>query len=842
MSCRTTPVNSAFTTYARLANGGVLSDVATLSTFHELRSSYSSRSEETRRVYSDEDYRALLGRQRERTVRNTTLSEARRQSILERLDAAIADTSTPDQATLYALHNLNPTVRNRGNAVASFQRRIANQLNLTQEQVQALWSEYENGVNRANRGQRPETYTEENIANVRDRLNMGTERGTVHAVVMLENRLRRHAADQALTQTPRIQRTPTSDPGSFNGFTVTEYGYDARNGRLEVIVQDENGERTNHAYRDVPAEIGNQFGVTYSGNSMSRTWFEQIRGASNYSYSDDIEAALASPAPRCAVCGQFANQLHDCPQIAEPRLLRAYNTRSRWSRQSATITGHNTAGEPAQIPIQVRLPAIREFREAFEAGPVSVEINEGASSWDAHGRYQWSSMTGRVTVYRDPEGALAFNTAQLRCSCPNYRTHQSCQHLEGATAAIRTRLFPPARRPNRRMTPEERAQVVAEQAQRAAEAAVFDWTRNEETLAEARRTWLTDSEILYSENFNDFEQVYNNAISTRPEGSSGVPYFTENVLNGMATRGSGQAFGMEIEYEFPPGTNISEAQRRIGQELFEAGLAGSPQQAGYGASKQRGFRDTHLNADGSSNWSWERDGSVNGGELVTPAMYDEPETWERLKLAAEILRRNGAVSTKRAGAHVHVGTSMYGGDARKYAELARLMTQHEDVVYRIASDPARGTHRNSGYAAPLNQVPATGFEDVGQARSWQGGRGRALNFGGVNSNDPNTDHPEFRIYDSTLDPGAMQAQIKLSVAMTHAAARIAEQGPTARTKEPLGSHAKRGAIRGRRALTSEQMAEDTATFRSLLDTLFQRKSDKDQLTHLFAINKWTKRS
>jgi hypothetical protein len=193
--------------------------------------------------------------------------------------------------------------------------------------------------------------------------------------------------------------------------------------------------------------------------------------------------------------------------------------------------------------------------------------------------------------------------------------------------AIQERLTPPARvRAAVARTPEERAAALAEAQRQAEEAAATDWTRREETLAEARRTWRSDAEVLYSEDLTGFIASYEHAIASRfaNNGVARIPYMRDNALDGMAARGSGQAFGMEIEYEFPSSMNYQErdrANREIGQELYAAGLAGSPAQQGYGSSKRRGFRDTHIDpGDGKSNWSWERDGSVSGGELVTPAM------------------------------------------------------------------------------------------------------------------------------------------------------------------------------------------------------------------------------
>lgn len=856
MSCRTTPAGSAFTTYARLANGGILSDVATLSTFHYLRSLYQGRPEATRRQYTEDEYQALLQRQIERTERARGLDDARRQSILARLRAAQA-AGMPDQATTYALFNLNPTVRDRGNALSRFLQSQASDLGLSYDETQALFRTYENGISRSRGSGDPDTVTEATIAQARN-LGIPTEAGSVHAMVMLRQRSEDRAIEQAQASPQRIERNTIAAPVAYEGFRVHEWGYDARNGRLELMITEPGQtEPVLHAYQGITAEQAerwlNEDGSTIEPRSerIARFWFHEVRGNASHAYANRVEAARGGVAPRCPICGQFANTLHSCPPIGEPRMMRPHSTNSRWSRQEAPLRGFTRDGSQQIGTYAVSLPAIREFREAWANGPVNVSVNEYINGYSLSGDWNWNAIRGNLLVYRDADNNMAFNTANLNCNCAEYRDTGHCAHIDLITSAVRTRLNPAPRVPAARLTPEQRAERLREAQQRAEEAARTDWTRNEATLAEARRTWRTDAEISYMADTAAFEEVYTRALESRVDNAVTVPYMRENALGGMATRGSGQAFGMEIEYEFPPsmsGSEVRAAQERIGRELHAAGLAGSPHQDGYGASKRRGFRDTHTNPDGSSNWSWERDGSVNGGELVSPGMYDEPETWEKLDKAVEILRRNGAISSKRAGAHVHVGTSMYQGDPAKYAELARLMTQHEDVMFRLAADPNRGTHRNSSYSSPLNDVPTDGFADVGTARRWQGGRTRVLNYGGVvdplQGGNSQSDHPEFRIFDSSLHAGTMQTQIKLAVAMTHAAARIAGDGGTQRGKEVVGSHAQRQKAlgTGRRRLTGEALAEDTATFRSLLDTLFARKDDKDQVISLFAHTKWLSRS
>lgn len=846
MSCHSSPSGSAFTSYAYLATGRALTDSAVNSTFHELQRRYNATDEEARRTYSTEDYHALLDRQAARVRTLTGISDARRASILRRLDAA-RTADVPNQATLYALHNLTPTVRTRGQNTTRFLTDIAAR---TGTSVEALRTEFAvlAEVTRSRTGGLPETYTPQNQA-LAGQYGMGGNVGTVNAVAVLTQRARQAEIAAAAAAPQRIVRQPvTGDLAAPWGPRVTEMGYDQRNGRLEVgLIDPETGVSSVHAYRGVPAYVW--AAMTDSGRP-SAVWSTRVRGRSEHAYSDEHAAALDGAAPRCATCGQFAAVGHACPPRTEATVLTRYRTRSNWSRQRVSQTFLDQNGNEQSAQIDVHLPAIREFREAFATGPVTVSVQSYVhGGWlrmpegNLENMRQWARVSGSLTLSRVEDGTVHADTSALECSCWLYRRTHDCPHLNVVADAARLRLDPPARSARSARTPEERERLLAEANARAEAAAAQDWTRNRRTLAEARSTWQQPAEVVYSEDFAAFKADYDAAVAARAEaGAPVVPYQREDALGGYARRGSGQAFGMEIEFEFPSSMSSTErhtAKSRIGRALYDAGLTTHVSQQGYGASKRRGFVDTHVDADGRGTWSFEQDGSVNGGELVTPAMYDEPETWSRLETAVRILREHGAVASKRAGAHVHVGTGFYGGDPSAYTELARLVTQHEDVFYRLASDTGRGTHRGGFYSAANGPVPESGFADVSGAHRWQSGRTRGLNL--YNARGEAGDHPEFRLFDASLDPGTMQAQIKLAVASTHAAWRNAQAGGTRRAKEPLGSHAERAAARGaRRRVTDEQLAEDTATARSLLDTLFTRRADKAQLVAVLANTKWSK--
>lgn len=869
MSCRTTAAGSAFTTYARLAAGNDFSDVATLSAFHALRRDFQHalthspwRRSTLESQVTPESYQMALATMRARVLSDDSLSDARRASLLARLDAAVA-TDAPDASTIYALRNIAESVRTQSDARLGFLREYATHSNMSMEEAHTRWNELENSIDRTRGVADPVSITEP-IREQARRLGLSQETGTLHAyAIMFEEG---QAAELATlrTQPTRFTAQPITGVHGLNvdgdPLRVIAGGYDPRSGYAQVTLFNEStGEETTHHYRQVSARVWDQL----NSPQGTETWNRHLRSSSWNTLHNERDALRAGRAPRCGLCGQFSNITHACPVSTSQAIssFRLNGGQISTSYQKIPITFIDGEGVERTLEGRVTLPLVNDFRAAGRNGAILLEnirehmyLSRAYTDASANG-----IIEGQMGVLRDDSGQLIYQTSGLTCSCSNYLANGTCTHITKYVEAVRLRLNPPARTPAAALTPEQRAERVAVAQARAESAAAADWTRQQDTLEDARRTWRRDSEVIYSEDYSAFSTALASAEAqvVAKNGKAAVPYMRENALGGMATRDSQQAFGMEIEYEFPPGTNIAEANARIGAALFAANLTDTPDQQGYHAAVTRGFTDSHVNpTTGKGTWSWERDGSVNGGELVTPGMYDEPETWDKLAQAVQILKDNGAIATARAGAHVHVGTAMYGGDVNKYGELAKVVSQHEDVLFRLAQDPERGAHRQGNYTAPLAETPSGGWRDITHLRSWQGGRTRALNlthvatpvdqsnidagFAPSNESRSAKDHPEFRLFDSTLDLGVMQTQVKLAVAMTHAAARNASVGGTTRGKEEIGAHAERIRLRGRKRPTDDDIKEETATFRSFIDTLFTRKEDKEQVIALFAATKWNK--
>jgi hypothetical protein len=341
---------------------------------------------------------------------------------------------------------------------------------------------------------------------------------------------------------------------------------------------------------------------------------------------------------------------------------------------------------------------------------------------------------------------------------------------------------------------------------------------------EAARRQVPEEAPSWSEDPSAFQAAYDAARARRSRGEPAVPYLTEGATGGLGSAAGGRAFGVEIEFDLDAGVDRSAVLRAIGEELHRAGLTSSPEQRGYHA------RPSESSA---GLWRFERDATV-AGEIVSPVLHDDPATWRQLAQVCEIISRHGGRATGRTGGHVHVGLADYDHDVDNHNSLLGLFAAHEDALYRLAQNPARRSHRGLAWCRP-NIVPAEPFRDVASVRRRNEGHGLGLNFESVAGY--RSDHVEFRMWDSSLDPGVIQAQVKLSLGLTQAAFSSPRRswGP----REAVGTHRSANTQHGpRRRLRGEAWRADTASFRQLVDRVFTRDVDREQATALFAVTRW----
>lgn len=860
MSCRSTPYGSAYTTIARLQSG--LNDVQTLSLFHALRREFTQADGVP--PVTEERWHQYLDATRERITGDESLSDARRRSILSRLDRSRE--VTPDDASFAAIVVMDGRAQAQAVAVSDAIRDVAAQSGETEADVRARYQQYADEVDHARGAAAPAHYTDDTVAAAR-RAGLPIDRGSVSAL----GRLRAEAAAAPQSAPPRITRQP------FESAAISEAGYDPRGGRLEVVMNS-NPDHV-YMYRNVPPDVWERMQSGSAGGTFAR----QVRGNRMFQYATREEAEAAGRAPRCSSCGQFSAVGHTCPAVAETPaapVAEAPAARARRRVQETAPAVAETASEPEAAPEPAPEPepeptpepeprpvvtlrrGWRRSRTRFSAAARSgIPQAEAADNWlapsvteiRAEARenqveypFSWSGYRGlwdtNTRQHREP-GSNAFgrgyftvqgtaevrregrewhiNTRDLRCHCAEYQANYDCEHVRAAVGALRATIVPPARG--------GATAVDAEAAQREAEiAARADWSRTETGLAEAQRSWAvqSDESANYSTNFQAFENDIKIAEERVRGGEHAIEFQRENAMGGWCAEGSDEGFGVELEFVLPDGNRYN-ALRAIGADLHAAGLTPS-------ANQQRYHSDPSVYRQHQGGWKFEQDCTVDG-EIISPVMQDTPETWENIAKVCEIVKRHGGKASPKTGSHVHVSSPRMSGAAA--ANLLHTVNQHEDVIYRMSMNPESAKHRNMTWCGPNREI-VDGVTELTDVRRAAFGHNSGLNLQHVSGSSG--DHPEIRHWDGTLDPAVIQAQAKMSVGLVKAAQRNANT-PATRRKEPVGSHHKRLlAVRGRsrRKLTSEELREDSATARSLIDTLFHRSEDKAQMAALFSITKW----
>jgi len=389
-----------------------------------------------------------------------------------------------------------------------------------------------------------------------------------------------------------------------------------------------------------------------------------------------------------------------------------------------------------------------------------------------------SGNTYRVNI-ADPENAT--------CTCPDHIYHRrDCRHILGALSAVGLASSGVA-------APEPATSVV--------DRAVYEVERTDELAAQRleESAQLTDlqplpeHEVELTADSALFRDLYQRARRGEFE------YEYENVLDG-----SNNTFGVELEFALPDVSTRREAISRIARDLYDAGLINTPTQQGYHSRRIPGL------------WTFERDGSVNGGELVSPVFRDTPEAWRQIEQVCEIIQRHGGIVNSTCGAHVSIGFDPIDHDATRWRNLLRFCRANEDLLYRLASGgESNGRHRGTSYARPLSN------------------HDNVINAGNSHYDAMNRDSRriEMRYFNGTLSPKQIQANVRLAHALVRAAGRMSE----AQDESALGD-APLGAMRDAARRNGERNQHHTA--RAFLDRIFTRTQDKLSVLWLYATSKW----
>ena len=595
---------------------------------------------------------------------------------------------------------------------------------------------------------------------------------------------------------------------------VAGTGYHPGSGRLEIVTPD----GAVLAYRQVPPAVAEQL---RTGEDPDQLYRDRVQGNPAFQYRDAVQAAAAGVRRRCADCGQFTGATHNC--LGRRGGIRAGALGpvtplfpTPLTNQVLPRIGDTDADLPVRIaPLDPVIGGLERVRGEGVEFPFQATYPSG------------EHLTGSLSGALDTDDHISINSAHLTCSCDGYAPGQGCPHIQAAATGVRDALT---------------QQLIDSRGQAAAATAAA--ITGGSTTRPATEAALPDSPNLstfsYAQDSGRFADDVRAALS-RPADQQ-VPWIEATDTDpGLYGYGATREFGVELEFDVhnhaPRYGDLELDQRidhhyrylasspgqlavgRVARALYEDNFTIHDRQSGYHSGLQHGYQ---RNLRGG--WMYEHDGSVNGGEVVSPILSDTPETWQRLHQACGIITRHGGTASPNTGSHITVSAPEQAGRAVRLTRFLRLMHHHQRDLHVMA---AAGRGRGQGYSAAMPAPPDQGYTTISDARQLLG-RYSFANIAHIapsrNSTTANSSRVEFRLWDGSLEPGRIQAQIKMSTAMLDYTARNRDLVFPADERTPAGT------LNPDRA----EFAEHTGQIRGLIDELFRRDVDKQQAAALWA--------
>lgn len=701
-----------------------------------------------------------LDRAQHTITTNPNFRPQRRAGLQARLDRARTVNDGLADDTLWALQRLPDGVAAAQAALDARLGEIAGQQGMSRREARAAFHALRE---QAPGGRQPRANAEE----LRDLGAIPGDPATRHALQALRTR------EPVLPPVRLVQQwIPVHNAGDSNASDsadgdaganrVTHLGTSTLSDRVEVRRRD----GSTAAYRVPRSDIDDLVAMTHRGplTDEAVSWTER-RG------TRIPRAEQTAYAIRCDDCGQFVgDRLHQCPLRGPAALVT--------QQQIVDGSSRLAVPDPAQMV---------ELLEANHHRPVEVPIRHLTNDAEVDGTVRLRSglqvvrgldRTTRQLVDLDDVG-----DDELTC-----RTCHSvdCAHVAHTREAVRDHLHAAGELPEAEVSTALHAFGVRARSRSETPEVV-------EPPA-AAQAFLSNPEA--------FRQAIRDSGPDRE-----VPFYTENALQGYAAN---TGFGIEIEFD---ATTI-DGPDEVGRELHTHGVLSSPHQRQYHSGARSGY----------SGWVYEHDGSVRGGELVTPVMADNPEHWEQIATVCEAIRAHGGI-TDHAGSHTNISSAQY--TPQLAWRLVNLVRANEDDIYRMGR--TRGSARSAHYNRPLPaHDPGPVWTDSYQAVRYQGGREAMINF--HNAFQHRSGRIEFRFPDASHQPGVIQAQVNLCAAMTnYVRTNDVPPGPV----RPLHTARRGGWARNLMAASATEFEERTRPVRTLIDTLFSTDRDRRQIAALW---------
>ena len=323
-----------------------------------------------------------------------------------------------------------------------------------------------------------------------------------------------------------------------------------------------------------------------------------------------------------------------------------------------------------------------------------------------------------------------------------------------------------------------------------------------------------------------FQTTYRETRSKARQGTPPLqiplPYHSSGETAMGNDPGQVRSFTVTIEFDFRASMSLPDRRQAlewIGSELHDAGIIESPEPRDY---RPGTHRDEHS-------WLFQTSGALIGAEITSPNSRGDARFWDQLLHVCHMINNFDGKASRRAGCHVTVGIEGHEHTIVRHENLLRRIQTYEDLLYRLGQNTTRRRHRRPPGTTRAPE-PGRGYQPVTADRH---APTYPMRVHYAHPRLASGDRIRFRLWDSTLNPGAIQAQIKLSVAMIEEFSTRTWTQPT-----PVGTHfARNRRIPGAR-LSAADWKRDTLPLRELADLLYPNAADREQLAVLFAITRW----
>lgn len=351
---------------------------------------------------------------------------------------------------------------------------------------------------------------------------------------------------------------------------------------------------------------------------------------------------------------------------------------------------------------------------------------------------------------------------------------------------------------------------------------------------------------------DDFQALYDDIRAQIEEGREHlevVPYDAPGAVTGrLASPLGGRSIGLELEFDFPDEDYpYFDSRHDLARQLHQEGITMSPYiERWHFVGDERPGGTFQVTPD---SWICEFDRSVDpyegerGIEVKSQIMYDEPSSWRNLETICRLAENLGARPTQRTGLHVNVGAHDFSSsDPLRHNNLLRLAEAYDDVLLRLAHNPASGDwHRGRAYCG-FADVPISGFASVAQARA-RSNHYQAFNLGHLPAEGDSirpSSRIEVRLWDGTTQLSRIQTAVNVSLLFAEMSKYRINPGTGA---QPAGFHREQF---GRNRLEGENWERATLSFRTLMGLAkhFGLSSETQQknLVGLFAESRWQRPS